>query len=125
MGIYQQNGVCLGRNYKNSNYFHNFGNMDSIIEEKEWKQGFVEYNEVIRVLKQSLEHIKSTKDKINNGTNEEAKERSNKLYQELFELIERIQLNLSEDNWYFFELCISSYEGLNVDRVEYLPINRP
>ena len=36
--------------------------------------------------------------------------------------IERIDKQIPEDEWYFFEITLSTYDGLNVDKVVYLPI---
>lgn len=121
MGIYTNNGVCLGKDYKNSNYFYNFGNIDSVIETHEWSQGFIYYSEVKRVLNQSLENVNKTKERIENSENID-KEKINKIYNELSELIERIDKQIPEDEWYFFEITLSTYDGLNVDKVVYLPI---
>ena len=101
MGIYNQNGVCLGKDYPNSKIFHNLGNIDSIIEPHEWSQGYVLYTEIITLLNNCL----------------------NKKYDEkLKELIERISKKLSDDEWYFFELSITSYDGINIDKIDYLPV---
>lgn len=102
MGIYNQNGVCLSKNYRESEYVYNFGNIDSIIEKHEWEQGYVIYNEVITVLKSSLE---KNKDSLS-----------------LKKLIDRIEKKITDDEWYFFELLITSYDGINVDNITYLPI---
>lgn len=122
MGMYSENGVCLGKDYKNSNYYYSFGNIDSVIEDHEWTQGFVLYREVKRVLDQTLKNVGETKERIDNGEDIVSKERYQKEYTQLTKLIQRLNENNTEDEWYFFELFISSYDGLNVDKVEYLPI---
>ena len=122
MGLYECNGVCLQKDYKTSNYDYNFGNIDSIIEPKEWSQNFVLYSEAKKALNQALEYITLVKERIDNGNDEEAKLSNQKKYNNLMELIERIDKNLPEDEWYFYELKISSYDGINIDKVDYLSI---
>lgn len=105
MGIYEQNGVCLEKNYENSNYVWNFRNHDSIIEPHEWDQGYVLFNEAIKALKQ--EDV--------NSINLELKETLNSV-------ISRISEKKPEDKWFFFEITYSSYDSIQIDKVEYLPI---
>jgi hypothetical protein len=106
MNTYTQNGICLGKNYKNQDCRYNFQNYSSIIEETEWQNGYVSLSEVNRVLNIILEKevVQLERDNLN-------------------KLIERINRRDPQDEWYFFEVSIYLHDLVfKVSNDRYLPI---
>ena len=102
MRMYYQNAICYGKDYSISEFKYNFRNVDSMIEIKDWKNGYALHKEVKQVLINAGQYDPGYLNDIN-------------------KIVDMMELTC--DNWYIFEFTLNTFEDeLKIRTEKFLPI---
>ena len=101
MGVYYQNAICYGKEYLMSEFKYNFKNIDSMIEIKDWKNGYALYKEVKQVLIIAKQY------------------ENENVITEINKILDMMEINC--DNWYIFEFVSHTFED-DIVAEKFLPI---